>query len=82
MDACAAADPLTQYLTHFDPLIGDARTRRLFGATVAGLLTCGSTICAQIAAHSPECAGPHGAQRVRRFVHGTTAAHAMPTALQ
>jgi hypothetical protein len=72
MDACAAADPLTQYLTHFDPLIGDARTRRLFRATVAGILTCGSTICAQIAAHSPECAGPHGTQRIRRFVHGIT----------
>jgi DDE family transposase len=72
MDAPAPGDPLTQYLAHFDPLIGDARTRRLFGATVTGLLTCGSTICAQIAAHSPQCAGPHGAQRVRRFVHGTT----------
>ena len=72
MHARAAADPLTQYLTHFDPLIGDARTRRLFHATVAGILTAGSTICAQIAAHSSECAGAHGEQRVRRFVHGTT----------
>jgi hypothetical protein len=72
MVALGVGDPLSQYIAYFDPCIGDDRTRCLFRATVASILTSGSTACAQIAAHSPECAGPHGAQCGPHFVHNTT----------
>ena len=44
---------LGEYLSWFEPLIGDRRTGRLFGATVAGILGAKSLVCARIAAFSP-----------------------------
>ena len=52
--------------------MGDARTADTFAAVIEGILTSGSTVCAQIAAHAPALAGDSGPQRVRRFVNGTT----------
>jgi hypothetical protein len=67
------ADPLTTFLTPFQPLIQDRRTARTFSAVVTGLLTAGTTVCAQIATHSPLlAASPAGEERVRRFVQGTS----------
>lgn len=81
-------DQFSAYLAHFAPLIGDARTRRLFGAVVEGIVTTGTTLCSRISAATPETATDPSAQRVRRFVHGLTttrshldAAHLL-TALQ
>jgi hypothetical protein len=66
-------DPFTAYLTRFDGLIGDARTRTTFGATVKGILAAGSLVCQRIAAHAPVLAAVrNGAQRVLRMVKGTT----------
>src|SRR6476661_932884 len=67
------ADPLTSFLTPFQSLIHDRRTADTFAAVVTGILTAGTTVCAQIAAHSPLfAASPAGEERVRRFVHGTS----------
>src|ERR671932_756025 len=46
-------DPFTTYLTHFDGLIGDARTRITFAETVKGIIAAGSLVCQRIAAQSP-----------------------------
>ena len=46
-------DPLMAYLTHFDDVIGDARTRTPFTATVKGIIAAGSLVCQCIAAQSP-----------------------------
>ena len=65
------SDPLAAFLTPFHPLMRDRRTRTTFEAIVRGLLTAGTTICAQIAAHTPLLAhARHGERRVRRFVRG------------
>src|SRR5690348_7078451 len=65
------SDPLSAFLTPFHPLLGDRRTRTTFEAIVRGILTAGTTICAQIAAHTPLLAQTrHGERRVRRFVRG------------
>ncbi len=62
-------DPLTAYLTHFDDVIGDARTRTRFTATVKGIIAAGSLVCQCIAAASPVLAAvQQGAQRVIRLV--------------
>src|SRR5437868_3839049 len=64
-------DPLSAFLTPFHPLIRDARSARTFEAVIQGLLTAGTTICAQIAAHHPLfAAAKSGEERVRRFVAG------------
>jgi hypothetical protein len=64
-------DPFVRYLTYFDDLIGDARTRITFAETVKGIIAAGSLVCHRIAAHSPVLAtGHHGAQRVIRMVTG------------
>jgi hypothetical protein len=64
-------DPLTGYLTQFDGLIGDARTRTTFTETVKGIIAAGSLVCQRIAAHSPVLAAvQNGAQRIIRMVMG------------
>ena len=61
-------DSLTSYVKHFDGLIGDQRTRKTFGETIKGIITAGSLICQQIAAHSAELSkGKKGSQRVIRL---------------
>ena len=44
---------LDTYLDHFEPLIGDRRTGRLFRATVQGIIGAETLVAAQIAAFSP-----------------------------
>ena len=64
-------DPFTTYLTHFDGLIGDARTRTTFAETVKGIIAAGSLVCQRIAAQSPVLAAlQNGAQRIIRMVMG------------
>ena len=64
-------DPLTEYLGHFERLIGDKRTSKTFGAVVRGIINAGSLICQRIAAHSPLLsATKDGAQRVIRLARG------------
>jgi hypothetical protein len=64
-------DPFAAYLTHFDGLFGDARTRTTFAATVQGILAAGSLVCQRIAAHAPLLATvQNGAQRIIRMVAG------------
>jgi hypothetical protein len=66
-------DPFTTYLTHFDALIGDARTRTTFTETVKGIVAGGSLVCQRIAAASPVLAAvQNGAQRVIRMVTGAS----------
>jgi hypothetical protein len=63
--------PLTEYLGHFDKLIGDQRTGKTFGEIVRGIINAGSLVCQRIAAHSPLLsAAKDGAQRVIRLVKG------------
>src|SRR5919199_283039 len=64
-------DPFTAYLTQFDSLIGDARTRTTFTETVKGIIAAGSLVCERIAAQSPIFAAVRdGAQRMLRMVTG------------
>src|ERR671933_1332727 len=64
-------DPITAYLTQFDGLLGDARTRTTFTETVKGIIAAGSLVCHRIAAASPVLASvQNGAQRVIRMVTG------------
>ncbi len=64
-------DPFTTYLTHFEGLIGDARTRTTFAETVKGIIAAGSLVCQRIAAQSPVFAAVRdGAQRILRMVTG------------
>ncbi len=44
---------LDEYLGHFDPLIRDRRTGRLFRATVQGIIGAESLVAARVAAFSP-----------------------------
>lgn len=63
--------PLTEYLGHFDKLIGDKRTGNTFGEIVRGIINAGSLVCQRIAAHSPLLsAAKDGAQRVIRLAKG------------
>jgi len=67
------AERLTRYLEHFNPLVGDARTKAVFQGTVKGIIAAQSLVCARIAASSPElAASPNGEQRIRRMVSGKT----------
>jgi hypothetical protein len=69
----AEQELLTQYLGHFDPLIGDRRTGRTFEGIVRGIINAGSLVCQQIATHSPLLSTINrGAQRVIRFAKGET----------
>jgi hypothetical protein len=45
--------PLQSYLQRFDGLLGDARTRRTFQASIQGIMAAGTLICQRIAACSP-----------------------------
>jgi hypothetical protein len=64
-------DPFTTYLTHFDSLIGDTRTRTTFTETLKGIIAAGSLVCQRIAAQSPVLGTvQNGAQRVIRMVMG------------
>jgi hypothetical protein len=63
--------PLTEYLGHFDKLIGDKRTGKTFGEIVRGIINAGSLVCQQIAVHSPLLSeAKDGAQRVIRLAKG------------
>ncbi len=54
MDLSPTEDDLfTTYLASFTALAGDARTQRLVGETVRGILGAESLCCARIAAFSP-----------------------------
>lgn len=54
MDLTPGEDDLfTTYLARFTNLAGDARTKRLLGETVRGILGAESLCCARIAAFSP-----------------------------
>ena len=64
-------DPLTSYLTPYQSLMGDKRTRTTFAETIRGIIGAGSLICQQIAAHSAVLAkAKKGAQRVLRLASG------------
>ena len=64
-------DPFAAYLTQFDDLLGDQRTRATLTETVKGIIAAGSLICQRIAAQSPVLAAvKDGAQRVLRLVTG------------
>ncbi|MDQ5854496.1 MAG: transposase [Chloroflexota bacterium] len=64
-------DPFTTYLTQFDSLIGDARTRTTLTETVKGIIAAGSLVCQRIAAQSPILAAvKDGPQRVLRLATG------------
>jgi hypothetical protein len=51
-------DLLTAYLAPYLALAGDARTRRLLGATVGGIIGAESLCVTRIAAFSPVAAKP------------------------
>jgi hypothetical protein len=54
MDLTRVEDDLfTAYLADFTALAGDARTGRLIGETVRGIIGAESLCCARIAAFSP-----------------------------
>ncbi len=54
MDLTSVEDDLfSSYLTDFTSLAGDARTRRLVGETLRGIIGSESLCCARIAAFSP-----------------------------
>ena len=60
-------DPLTAYVTHFDDVIGDARTP--LTATVKGIIAARSLVCQRIAAASLVLAAvQQGAQRAIQLV--------------
>lgn len=62
------ADALATYLSYYDSLIGDRRTRTLFQGTIKGIIGSESLVCAQIAAQSPVLAArPNSRQRIRRL---------------
>ncbi len=64
-------DPLTSYLSSFDSLIGDARTRATFTAVVHGISAAGSLVCQRSAVHAPLLAAvQQGAQPILRMVTG------------
>ncbi len=66
-------DPVTTYLTQFESLLGDARTRTTFTETVKGVIAAGSLVCQRIAACSLVLATAHnGAQRIIRMVTGAS----------
>jgi hypothetical protein len=63
--------PLTEYVRHFDGLIGDKRTGETFAEIVRGIINAGSLVCQRIAAQSSVLSMvKDGAQRVIRFATG------------
>lgn len=63
--------PLTEYVRHFDGLIGDKRTGETFAEIVRGIINAGSLVCQRIAAQSSVLSlVKDGAQRVIRFATG------------
>jgi hypothetical protein len=50
-------DGFTSYVVTFTSLAGDARTERLVGETVGGIIGAESLCCARIAAFSPGARG-------------------------
>ncbi len=63
--------PLQSYLQRFDGLLGDARTRRTFQASIKGIMAAGTLICQRIAACSPLLSkAKDGAQRILRLASG------------
>ena len=65
----AAADLFGQYLTSFESLAGDRRTRQLLRETVRGLIGSESLCCSRIAAFSPSVSD-HQARRATGTAHG------------
>jgi hypothetical protein len=64
-------DIITTYLSSFDPLMGDKRTRTTFTQTVRGIIMAGSLVCQRIAAQSQILSSAKdGAQRVIRLASG------------
>jgi len=62
---------LHEYLSGFDSIIGDKRTRETFTEVVKGVIGSGSLICERIAARSPVLSETKdGAQRVIRLATG------------
>jgi hypothetical protein len=62
---------LPGYLTSFDPLIGDQRTRVTLRETVKGIINGGSLVCQRIAAASAKLSvAKDGGQRVSRLATG------------
>jgi hypothetical protein len=62
---------LPAYLSSFDGLMGDQRTRVAFGETVKGIIASGSLVCQRIAASSPILSqAKEGGQRVSRLATG------------
>jgi hypothetical protein len=62
---------LTEYVRHFDGLIGDKRTGETFAEIVRGIINAGSLVCQRIAAQSSVLSMvKEGAQRVIRFATG------------
>jgi len=53
---------LDQYLSVFDPLIGDKRTQGTFRGSVQGIIGAESLVCSRIAAFSP-CSSDGWTQR-------------------
>ncbi len=67
----AWTDPFTAYLSLFDSLVGDARTRTTLAETLKGIIAAGSLVCQRIAACSPILStAQDGAQRVSRLASG------------
>jgi hypothetical protein len=63
--------PRPRYVQRFDGLLGDARTRRTFQASIQGIMAAGTLICQRIAACSPLLSkAKDGAQRVLRLASG------------
>jgi hypothetical protein len=63
--------PLTEYVRHFERLIGDKRTGETFAEIVRGIINAGSLVCQRIAAQSSVLSTvKDGAQRVIRFATG------------
>ena len=66
-------DALGPYLSYYDSLIGDCRTRALFRGTIKGIIGSESLVCAQIAAQSPDLsARANSPQRIRRMARQQT----------
>jgi ubiquinone/menaquinone biosynthesis C-methylase UbiE len=64
-------EPLQSYMQRFDGLLGDARTRRTFQASIKGIMAAGTLICQRIAACSADLSQvKDGAQRVLRLATG------------
>ena len=66
-------DPFPSFLSQFDHLAGDARTRTTLTETLRGIIAAGSLVCQRIAACSPILAAVHdGAQRISRLACAET----------